>query len=280
LSRDLGRALGAGYDFGHRFIPKQKCPRSRILSPARCRRRGAVTGASFLTTQPPSTCVWRPHDPALLSRAPPRLSSENPVSLFAANATGGGANACLGVFRVTQKFGHLDLLLRELQNSRLIRWWWSGQVEFPHIIFSSSRLTLSASGRQSTTLRLALAGEPHTSALLLTLAEEGIGNDRISHHRLEWSRGSILVGAGFDWCCGRRFFFVVVPHLAGKIEVATAKGGEGGSARVGGDGTAIGGAAGRITGEKASGQGGAGGSASVGGNGTAIGGAGGGVSER
>jgi hypothetical protein len=49
----------------------------------------------------------------MLPRAPPRLGGENRVSLFAANATGGAANTCLGVFRVTQKFGHRDLLFRE-----------------------------------------------------------------------------------------------------------------------------------------------------------------------
>jgi hypothetical protein len=76
------------------------------------------------------------------------------------------------------------------------------------------------------------------------------------------------------------FLFVVVPPLVGKKEVAAAKGGSGGSAQVGGEGLAVGGAGGQIRGKNANGQGGAGGAARVGGSGTAIGGSGGQVTDR
>jgi hypothetical protein len=42
--------------------------------------------------------------------SPALIRSENPFSLLAATATGGGANSCSGVFRGSQKFGHSDLL--------------------------------------------------------------------------------------------------------------------------------------------------------------------------
>jgi hypothetical protein len=76
------------------------------------------------------------------------------------------------------------------------------------------------------------------------------------------------------------FLFVVVPHLIGKKEVAAAKGGDGGSAQVGGKGSAVGGAGGQVAGKNVHGQGGPGGAASVGGSGTAIGGSGGQVTDR
>jgi hypothetical protein len=76
------------------------------------------------------------------------------------------------------------------------------------------------------------------------------------------------------------FLLVVVPPLVGKKEVATAKGGDGGNAQVGGEGLAVGGAGGQVAGKNAHGQGGAGGAARVGGNGTAIGGSGGQVTDR
>jgi hypothetical protein len=77
------------------------------------------------------------------------------------------------------------------------------------------------------------------------------------------------------------FLFVVVPPLIGKKEVAAAKGGDGGSAQVGGKGLAVGGVGGQVAGKNAHGQGGAGGgTASVGGSGTAIGGSGGQVTGR
>jgi hypothetical protein len=76
------------------------------------------------------------------------------------------------------------------------------------------------------------------------------------------------------------FLFVVAPPLIGKKGIAAAKGGDGGSAQVGGEGLAVGGAGGQVAGKNASGQGGAGGAASVGGSGTAIGGSGGRVTDR
>ena len=76
------------------------------------------------------------------------------------------------------------------------------------------------------------------------------------------------------------FLFVVVPPLVGKKVVAVARGGDGGSAQVGGDGSAVGGNAGQVAGRSAHGQGGAGGTARVGGSGTAIGGSGGQVTDR
>ena len=76
------------------------------------------------------------------------------------------------------------------------------------------------------------------------------------------------------------FIFVVVPPLVGKKEVTVAKGGDGGGAQVGGNGTAVGGDAGQVAGKNAHGQGGAGGTARVGGSGTAIGGSGGQVSGQ
>jgi hypothetical protein len=76
------------------------------------------------------------------------------------------------------------------------------------------------------------------------------------------------------------FIFVAAPPLVGKKEVAGAKGGEGGSALVGGEGLAVGGPGGQIAGKNVHGQGGTGGAARVGGSGTAIGGAGGQVTDR
>jgi hypothetical protein len=74
--------------------------------------------------------------------------------------------------------------------------------------------------------------------------------------------------------------FIVVPPLVGKMQLAAAKGGAGGSAEVGGEGLAAGGAGGQVAGKNAHGQGGAGGAARVGGSGTAIGGSGGKVTGR
>ncbi len=76
------------------------------------------------------------------------------------------------------------------------------------------------------------------------------------------------------------FLFVVVPPLIGIKAATGAKGGDGGSAQVGGRGVAIGGAGGQVVGKGPAGLGGAGGSASVGGSGKAIGGAGGQVADR
>lgn len=76
------------------------------------------------------------------------------------------------------------------------------------------------------------------------------------------------------------FLFIVVPPLVGKKGAVLAKGGDGGSAHVGGEGLAVGGAGGQVGGKSAHGQGGAGGAASVGGNGTALGGSGGQVTDR
>jgi hypothetical protein len=56
-----------------------------------------------------------------------------------------------------------------------------------------------------------------------------------------WLRG--VIGAVFG-----ALVLVVVPPLIGKKEVAAAKGGDGGSAQVGGKGTAIGGAGGEVAG--------------------------------
>jgi hypothetical protein len=94
-----------------------------------------------------------------------------------------------------------------------------------------------------------------------------------------WSLRAVI-GA----CLGA-FLFVVVPPLIGKKqdrekEVAAPKGGDGGSAQVGGKGLAKGGSGGQVAGKNAYGQGGAGGAASVGGSGTAIGGPGGQVTDR